>query len=494
MARQKITVRMARNILGDCFLLTFQPVRPDGSDGRPTSILIDFGVLQAVNGARELMQTIGSSIRDLCGGHLDYLVITHEHADHISGFAHAGSLFFDTAGAPAISIGTLWMAWTENPKDEQAQALRARHAPALALFEALASPDGSGLGADDRKAYQAALDVFAFNALPVAPEAASVAGEVTVGGAASTVQARRRTGAQIMEALKKTARQVDFLEPGDLRLIEDPVRQAPPLKVHVLGPPRDRDLLYRSDPSGRNPETYLVDPSDTETLLAATGRTIDGETVRPLTAPPTLFPDRYVALAKADPEGDDGAWRTDDQAVRDLWAGYQAERDRILTVDGPGAAERLALKLDSDTNNTSLVLAFELADGQVLLFAADAQVGNWLSWDRQRYPARVEDGGPGVEIHELLSRVRLYKVGHHGSHNATIRMPGLESMTHPGLEVMIPVVEAVARKQGRSGWKMPDPDLNKRLDEKAPGRIRRGDDRLQAGEDAVWVRWELTVA
>jgi uncharacterized protein YfiM (DUF2279 family) len=31
-------------------------------------------------------------------------------------------------------------------------------------------------------------------------------------------------------------------------------------------------------------------------------------------------------------------------------------------------------------DNTSLVLAIELADGDVLLFAADAQVGNWLSW------------------------------------------------------------------------------------------------------------------
>ena len=33
------------------------------------------------------------------------------------------------------------------------------------------------------------------------------------------------------------------------------------------------------------------------------------------------------------------------------------------------------------TNNTSLVLAIErIADGKVLLFPADAQEGNWLSW------------------------------------------------------------------------------------------------------------------
>ena len=49
--------------------------------------------------------------------------------------------------------------------------------------------------------------------------------------------------------------------------------------------------------------------------------------------------------------------------------------------DWLGASADLALQLDSRTNNTSLVLAFELVDsGHVLLFAADAQVGNWLSW------------------------------------------------------------------------------------------------------------------
>ena len=55
--------------------------------------------------------------------------------------------------------------------------------------------------------------------------------------------------------------------------------------------------------------------------------------------------------------------------------GHQIAPTRI---EGAG---RLALQLDSDTNNTSLVLAIELiASGRVLLFPGDAQVGNWLSW------------------------------------------------------------------------------------------------------------------
>src|SRR6266699_2202355 len=68
--------------------------------------------------------------------------------------------------------------------------------------------------------------------------------------------------------------------------------------------------------------------------------------------------------------------------------------------------------LDSMTNNTSLVLAIELADGDVLLFAADAQVGNWLSWQDLKWTV----GTSPVTGPDLLKRTIFYKVGHHGSH------------------------------------------------------------------------------
>ena len=43
----------------------------------------------------------------------------------------------------------------------------------------------------------------------------------------------------------------------------------------------------------------------------------------------------------------------------------------------------MALSINSYTNNTSIVLAVEITESnprKVLLFAADAQTGNWLSW------------------------------------------------------------------------------------------------------------------
>ena len=62
--------------------------------------------------------------------------------------------------------------------------------------------------------------------------------------------------------------------------------------------------------------------------------------------------------------------------------------------------------LDSFLNNTSVILLFEV-NGKKLLFPGDAQLENW-SWAL---------GQKGVK--ELLRDVDLYKVGHHGSRNAT---------------------------------------------------------------------------
>jgi hypothetical protein len=64
---------------------------------------------------------------------------------------------------------------------------------------------------------------------------------------------------------------------------------------------------------------------------------------------------------------------------------YKRKEDSWRTMDDDWLmqAEALALFLDTFTNNSSLVLAIELMESKkVLLFAADAQTGNWLSWDK----------------------------------------------------------------------------------------------------------------
>src|SRR5207302_1593020 len=95
---------------------------------------------------------------------------------------------------------------------------------------------------------------------------------------------------------------------------------------------------------------------------------------------------------------------------------------RRIDEDWLGASGEVALQLDSDTNNTSLVLAIEVAeDGGVILLTGDAQVGNWLSWSEVAFYVPSSKGGTRtVTADDLLARTVLYKVGHHGSHNATL--------------------------------------------------------------------------
>jgi beta-lactamase superfamily II metal-dependent hydrolase len=134
------------------------------------------------------------------------------------------------------------------------------------------------------------------------------------------------------------------------------------------------------------------------------------------------------------------------------------------------------LKVDSKTNNTSLVLAFELTETEprkVLLFVGDAQVGNWLSWQEVRWENEGVGGTP-VSGKDLLSRTALYKVGHHGSHNATLKAKGLELMENPELVAMIPVDEDWANDSMH--WEHPAKKLYERLEQKTKGRIIRTDE------------------
>lgn len=73
---------------------------------------------------------------------------------------------------------------------------------------------------------------------------------------------------------------------------------------------------------------------------------------------------------------------------------------------------RLVRSLDDALNNTSVILLLEVGDLR-LLFPGDAQIEAWRpTLDRLATDA---------DLRQRLSAVDLYKVGHHGSRNATPR-------------------------------------------------------------------------
>lgn len=456
-----------RGLLGDCFLIRLKRGR------KQSTILIDCGILTGSPLAEARMQAIARDIATSCGGTLDLLVVTHEHWDHISGFSHARDILLSPENG--LNIANIWMAWTEKPDDAQAQGLRERFdrtGATLAAVAERAAIDRLSLGIEEPRTVE---ELAAFLG-PIGETQQQCRGKL--GAAPSSF--KRLKAREILDQLKKI-REPDYLEPGDVLPTPGDVS----MRAFVLGPPRREDRLFKDKPS--------ADPARRETyfdMLMLDSATVEGYAGN--LPPASPFAPGYCQLRwdGADGFGDQDSERRERwpdarlasaQWLRDAYFGLtddteknEALRKRRIDMDWMAAAGSLALKLDADTNNTSLVLAFEYADGPdcpIMLFAADAQVGNWLSWHDRTYATGDRD----VTAEDLLSRTRFYKVGHHGSHNATLAERGLKMMTDPQLVAAIPTDEALGKRQGRKGWRMPDPGVDAALHARTEGRILRND-------------------
>lgn len=433
--KRGVKIRMYRQGLGDCFLLAFP-----GKNGKTFYMLIDCGVILGTPAPEPLMQRVVDNIAAATGRRLDLVVATHEHWDHVSGFLQADKSF------EKIRIENLWLAWTENTRDPLAKKLRAdRKRKEQAL----------------RVALQRTAGTPAANS-PWAAEASELLGFFGLGA-----KGRKSTDDAMRAVQQLSQREPRYCLPG-----EDPIAlpELPGIRFYVLGPPKDERAIKRSDPSRAHPEVYEKEGFGLEAAFfaAALG---DGLAAAELFDDPELVHRLSFPFDEAHQVKPSKARK--DKVLKAYFD--RAESWRAIDDDWMEMAGQLALQLDSDTNNTSLALAIELTDsGKVLLFPGDAQVGNWLSWDQYEWTV----DGKKVNAEDLLRRTVFYKVGHHGSHNATLREKGLERMTHPELVAMIPVSQDMAKKRR---WKMPFEPLYRRLEEKTSGRIMQvqihGDDR-----------------
>jgi hypothetical protein len=438
-----VTVRLYNPGFGDCMLLAFR-----GIDGHPRYVLIDCGVHHSYTGGEEQAALVAEDIGRASGGHLHLVVATHEHTDHLYGFKH-GRVHFD-----AIEIDDLWLAWTEDPTDEVAKALEDRYRRRVRALAAVVHQ----LGSKDRLS-NAIQRVLAFEP----PEALAADG----GKSAQLAYLRGRSKT-------KLERPENYRRPGEPPLTLPGVEG---VRIYVLGPPRSLEWMKKlTKESEMYPELAAMEESDAfaAAAMAASGaETLDGEERRRFwgTRP---FESSYVIpadAARAHPEYGrffrNGYGFSNRRGHGPAW--------RRIETDWLAAGEQLALDINNKINNTSLVLAIELADtppGKVLLFAADAQVGNWLSWHELSWPGAEPDDTP-ITAEDLLRRTVLYKVGHHGSRNATMRAHGLELMDSPDLVAVLPVDEDWAR--GTQKWEHPAEKLLTRLRQRTRGRVLRSD-------------------
>jgi hypothetical protein len=427
---KEVRIRMYRQGLGDCFLLSFPRA------GKRFHLLVDCGALASKHYDDSRMKQVVGDIMTATGGHIDVLAATHEHWDHISGFTQAQEIF------DKIKVDTVWTAWTEEPDNAAAKILKERFKKEKKAVEMALARIPDAVQKSQLGLYKKAItELFGF-----------FGGLGVQGGKGKTEAAWE----YILNKAQKKLYCHPKKPPFDLEGVAG-------VRLYVLGPPEDPDYVKRllskkeTYDSGLQAislaDSFLAAVSDADPELKA--RTMPFDSNRRISAEAAqnykFFQEHYGFAA-----GSADDWRRIDTD----W----------LTVAG-----ELALHIDSYTNNTCLAFAIELIDsGKVLLFPGDAQVGNWLSWGDLSWEVKTTGGETRkITVGDLLTRTVFYKVGHHGSHNATLRAKGLEKMESGDLVAMIPVHRATAKDQD---WKFPYEPLWTELKVKTGGRVLLADE------------------
>lgn len=346
---------------GDCFLLSFHYAAMD------RHVLIDFGSTRTPKdkaGKGNYLERIAEQIAVDCKGKLHAVVATHRHKDHISGFAMK-----DGKGPGAI-IRTLKPELVIQPWTEDPEAARDATKPTKNL---------SRLRAQRAMHAQTLLDMNRY--------------------AGFVVEASRRLRGKHLEAVRG---QLEFL--GD----DNELANRDAITNLMTMSPKRRYVYYGAK-------------SGLESILPGVSTRVLG--------PPTLAQSKSIAVQRS--KDKDQFWHmaaarasfwakraaiagTPDSAFAPLfprhvekrvpwdarWYRYHARRESAESMLS------IVRSLDDQMNNTSLILLFEVG-GKLLLFPGDAQYENWMY--------ALEQAG----VREKLSKVNLYKVGHHGSLNAT---------------------------------------------------------------------------
>jgi beta-lactamase superfamily II metal-dependent hydrolase len=381
-----LRVRMYRVGFGDFFLVTVPTSKGD------QYILIDCGVFKGTSGTGDI-GSIVEAVEDMyqtTNGKLALVIMTHRHADHIAGFSKA-KRFQD------FTAKMVWMPYWEQFNDDakKTSAKMAQltgdeedpneaHNLLLDIHDLATNLALQFRGRDDADAKEALAQLG--NATGIEDFNAAAAGRKKGGSNAVALDL-------LKNHLGNNGKNVRYYAAGDKAELPD---ELDGLKATILGPPPKKAKAFLN----------LMD------LKKGVGQYLDsledGEGGPKAIQP---FPKEWNANEKKDYPKED---------LRKFPIDY---KQAIENVNGsqPDMLAAAAGKIENFLNNQSLVVLFEF-EGKKLLFAGDAQGGNWEYW-LFKTEGPVKDptkAGDVIEASkELLQTIDFYKVGHHGSTNAT---------------------------------------------------------------------------